>query len=181
MSLQHGCVAPDSTRQRPPGFIVRSRCVRPPRQNRRPAQLYERDTSRFRSLTKESSGRKNAPARAERWRHSEARPAISLRVRPTPFSKRHLAAWLVVTASALACNRAPLDTSTDVDLEQFQGKWHEVAHIPRLTQAECTATQATYTMQSDGKLAVVHECTLANGQYQGSTALATVREPSAPA
>jgi len=89
--------------------------------------------------------------------------------------------FAVVCGSSLACNRAPLDTAPNVDLKQFQGKWYEIAHLPRPTQTDCHDTTATYTMQGDGQLAFVHECTLADGRYHGATALAKVtdaRDPS---
>ncbi len=89
--------------------------------------------------------------------------------------------FAVVCGSMLACNRAPLDTAPSVDLQQFQGKWYEIAHLPRPTQRDCNDTTATYTLQSDGQLAFVHECTLTDGTYHGATALAKVtdaRDPS---
>lgn len=80
----------------------------------------------------------------------------------------------------VACNRAPLDTAPNVDLAQFQGKWYEVAHLPRPTQKDCVGTTATYTMQQDGQLAFVHECTLTDGTYHGATALARVSDAHDP-
>jgi apolipoprotein D and lipocalin family protein len=80
-----------------------------------------------------------------------------------------------------ACTREHLDVAPDVDLNQFQGKWHEIAHIPRPTQTDCSGTTATYTMQADGKLTFVHECTLSNGGYHGSTAIAKVSSAQTPA
>ena len=80
-----------------------------------------------------------------------------------------------------ACNRAPLDTAPNVDLNQFQGQWYEIAHLPRPTQKDCQNTMATYSVQSDGQVAFVHECTLSDGTYHGATALARVsdaRDPS---
>ncbi|CAN5765129.1 hypothetical protein BH09MYX1_BH09MYX1_31660 [soil metagenome] len=76
---------------------------------------------------------------------------------------------------AAACTSQPLDTAPSVDLNQFQGKWYEIAHLPRPAEANCTGTVAKYTMQSNGQLSFVHECTLTDGTYHGSTALATVK------
>lgn len=89
---------------------------------------------------------------------------------------------LVFPLAALACNSAPaVETAPSVDLEQFQGKWYEVAHLPRPTQADCTGTTATYTKNQDGTLAFVHECTLTDGTYHGATATASVADKSNPA
>ena len=86
-----------------------------------------------------------------------------------------------LVGSLASCNRETLDVAPDVDLDRFQGKWHEIAHFSRATQNECTGTTATYTRHSDGKLALVHECTLTSGLYHGATAVARVRDPKAPA
>lgn len=88
---------------------------------------------------------------------------------------------LCAALTLTACVRERLDVAPDVDLNQFQGKWHEIAHIPRPTQNECSATTATYTMQAAGKLTFVHECTLSNGGYHGSTAIAKVASAETPA
>jgi apolipoprotein D and lipocalin family protein len=87
----------------------------------------------------------------------------------------------LLLGSLVACNRAPLDTAPNVDLQQFQGKWYEVAHLPRPTQKDCIGTTATYTMQGNGQLAFVHECTLTDGTYHGATALAKVSDARDPA
>ncbi len=93
-------------------------------------------------------------------------------------AQRVLAAALFL---ALACNRAPLDTAPNVDLNQFQGKWYEVAHLPRPTQKDCIGTTATYTMQQNGQLSFTHECTLTDGTYHGATAIAKVTDAHDPA
>ena len=87
----------------------------------------------------------------------------------------------LLSCSALACNRETLDAAPSVDLARFQGKWFEVAHLPRPTQRDCSGTTATYTMQADGQLKFVHECTLGDGSYHGSTAMARVADPVNPA
>lgn len=95
---------------------------------------------------------------------------------------RPFLASIAVTASALvACGNDDLDVAPDVDLDRFQGTWHEIAHLPRPSQKDCSATLATYTRQGDGQVSVVHECTLGDGQYFGKTAIAKVRDPEAPA
>lgn len=88
---------------------------------------------------------------------------------------------LCAASAVIGCDRERLDVAPEVDLNQFQGKWHEIAHIPRPAQNDCSGTTATYTMQSDGKLTFVHECTLANGGYHGSTAIAKVSSAGTPA
>jgi len=68
---------------------------------------------------------------------------------------------LAILAGAAGCTtNAPLDTVPAVDLARFQGQWFEIAHIPRPTQADCTATTATYTLTSPTAMTLVHQCYL---------------------
>lgn len=92
-----------------------------------------------------------------------------------------VAATAAAVPALTACDRERLDVAPDVDLNQFQGKWHEIAHIPRPAQNDCSGTTATYAMRADGKLTFVHECTLSNGGYHGSTAIAKVTSAQTPA
>ncbi len=81
----------------------------------------------------------------------------------------------------LGCSNEPLDVAETVDLDRFQGSWHEIAHMPRIAQSNCTGTTATYTRDGQDRFTFVHECTLASGAYQGSTAAAKVRDLKVPA
>lgn len=87
---------------------------------------------------------------------------------------------LSLVVSLAGCNREPLDVAPDVDLDRFQGRWHEIAHFARATQADCTGTTATYTRRPDGNIAVAHECTLKGGAYHGATAIAHVPDARTP-
>lgn len=79
------------------------------------------------------------------------------------------------------CHSPDLEVAPDVELGKVEGKWHEIAHFSRSTQRDCRGTIATYTRQSDGSMRLVHECTLANGTYHGSTATAKVDDLKTPA
>lgn len=92
--------------------------------------------------------------------------------------------WSLLLALGLAstaCGHDDLEVAPSVDLQRFEGKWHEIAHLPRPTQKDCTGTVATYTRQSDGTLELTHECTLVDGAYYGKTAIAKVRDARVPA
>lgn len=58
---------------------------------------------------------------------------------------------------ALGCSEAPLDVA-HVDLQRMEGRWYEIASIPRSTQAGCTGTTATYERKSASELLVVNQC-----------------------
>lgn len=45
-----------------------------------------------------------------------------------------------------------------VDLNQYAGKWYEIASYPTAFQAGCTGTTAEYTLQDDGTVKVVNTC-----------------------
>lgn len=79
------------------------------------------------------------------------------------------------------CSHDDLPVATNVDLQRFEGKWYEVAHLPRPTQRDCSGTTATYTRQTDGTFAFAHECTLKDGSYYGKTMIASVPDSKSPA
>jgi len=91
----------------------------------------------------------------------------------------------MLTASALAvalgaCGDEPA-VATGVDLQRFEGSWHEIGHFRKPTQKGCRGTVATYSRLDDKRLSFVHACTLDDGSYYGTTAVAEVRDPQAPA
>lgn len=57
----------------------------------------------------------------------------------------------------LSCREEPLDVAR-VELSRMQGKWFEIAALPRLSQAGCTGTTAEYRLESPSELLVVNEC-----------------------
>lgn len=90
--------------------------------------------------------------------------------------------WIVGLALAVlsGCSEEPLDVAEDVDLARFQGKWYEIAKLPRPTQADCTGTTAFYTLR-EGGLDVENQCHLAklDGELRSRSARATVADGSA--
>jgi len=78
-----------------------------------------------------------------------------------------------------ACDdKPPLDVA-NVDLGRFQGKWYEIAKLPRVTEEGCEGTTATYRLKSDGKLDLLSECR-ADGVTRRMIAEAIVSDPQAP-
>lgn len=69
--------------------------------------------------------------------------------------------WLGLWLSCsllVACQNEPLQVATQVELSRLQGKWFEIAKLPRPSQAGCTGTTAEYTLKSANELLVVNEC-----------------------
>jgi apolipoprotein D and lipocalin family protein len=82
----------------------------------------------------------------------------------------------------LGCQTEPLDVA-HVDLSRMQGKWFEIAKLPRPSQAGCTGTTAEYQLHSPTQLLVVNECRQLNlqGPVKRVAARAVVTDPSVPA
>lgn len=102
------------------------------------------------------------------------------------FGSRYLALSVAVIAlvAAQGCyDDTPLDVAPTVDLARFQGKWYEIAKLPRVTEANCTGTVASYTLESNGALAVESHCRLGTfeGPVKSMTATAKVPDPAVPA
>lgn len=55
------------------------------------------------------------------------------------------------------CQNEPLEVA-QVELPRLQGKWFEIAKLPRPSQAGCVGTTAEYRLVSDHELLVVNEC-----------------------
>ena len=100
-----------------------------------------------------------------------------------------LFASLCALAGALACtclgcgSDAPLDVAQSVDLSRFQGKWYEIARLPRTTQTDCHGTTAFYTQNADGTLSLVNQCNVGGptGPLDTVAMSATVPDSTTPA
>lgn len=57
----------------------------------------------------------------------------------------------------LSCREEPLEVA-QVELSRMQGKWFEIAALPRPSQAGCTGTTAEYRLESASELLVINEC-----------------------
>ena len=78
------------------------------------------------------------------------------------FLKRWMASiclslgFLGVGSAAMA--QAPLETVPFVDVEQYLGKWYEIARLPQIFQPGCTAVTAEYSLNDDGSVEVFNFC-----------------------
>jgi apolipoprotein D and lipocalin family protein len=94
---------------------------------------------------------------------------------------------LLLMAFAALCTScgsdAPLDVASNVDLSRIQGKWYEIARLPRATQTDCHGTTAFYTRGPDGTFTLVNQCNTgsAAGPLRTVAMTATVPDPSTPA
>ena len=92
--------------------------------------------------------------------------------------------WLAISIclGLLGCREAPLDVA-QVELQRLSGKWYEVASLPRLSQAGCTGTTATYQVKSDAELLLLNECHEGSldGPIKRFAARGIATDPSVPA
>lgn len=91
-------------------------------------------------------------------------------------------ASLLLSVALLGCHQEPLDVAK-VDLQQLSGKWYEVASLPRLSQAGCTGTTASYQVKSDAELLLLNECHEGSldGPVKRFAARGIATDPSVPA
>jgi apolipoprotein D and lipocalin family protein len=95
---------------------------------------------------------------------------------------KRLAACFLAALGVAACNTAPpLEVASDVDLTRFQGKWYEVAKLPRVTESGCEGTTAFYRLTAKDHLDVSNECRLAGGGTRSVSASAYVADLDVPA
>jgi apolipoprotein D and lipocalin family protein len=91
---------------------------------------------------------------------------------------------LITALGLVACSKDPqLDTVSNVDLKRFQGKWYEIAKLPRPTQVDCYGTVAVYTLTSDTTMNLVHQCNLGSltGPLSQSQASGKLDDPNVTA
>jgi apolipoprotein D and lipocalin family protein len=67
---------------------------------------------------------------------------------------------LISQSCAMADKQAapPLEVVPFVDLTRYTGLWYEIGRFQHRFQERCVGSRATYTLRSDGKIAVLNEC-----------------------
>ena len=88
-----------------------------------------------------------------------------------------------LASGVLGCTNQEPSVAPNLDLERFQGRWYEVARIPRDYDQRCHDTTADYRLVAPGKLELHHRCRLrsATGSLSEFVAPATVEDPAVPA
>jgi apolipoprotein D and lipocalin family protein len=74
---------------------------------------------------------------------------------------------LILTIARAADRRNEPTVVPTVDLERYQGTWHEIARLPNRFQEDCTGNvTATYELRPDGRIRVVNRCQTQNGPIE---------------
>ena len=90
-----------------------------------------------------------------------------------------LALTVGVAIGPAQANPTPLQTVPSVDVPRYMGTWHEIAKYPNWFQKKCaSSTQATYTLQADGRVQVLNRCKTDKGEW--SEALGAARQIGGP-
>ncbi|WP_157954043.1 lipocalin family protein [Microbulbifer sp. A4B17] len=58
-----------------------------------------------------------------------------------------------------------LETVPYVDVNQYLGKWYEIARLPQIFQPACTAVTADYGLNDDGSISVFNFCRILHPKY----------------
>jgi apolipoprotein D and lipocalin family protein len=64
----------------------------------------------------------------------------------------------LLAALTIGCVDGGPAVATDVDLARLEGRWHEIARVPREHDERCHDTVADYRLLSPDKLELVHRC-----------------------
>lgn len=102
----------------------------------------------------------------------------------TNAMRTHILSALVCLATwAATCHAqsatAPLVTVPSVDVPRYMGTWYEIAKYPNWFQKKCaSSTQATYSLQADGRVQVLNRCKTDKGEW--SEALGAARQVGGP-
>lgn len=76
----------------------------------------------------------------------------------------------------------PLELVASVDLERYQGVWHEIARLPNSFQDHCGGeVTAEYTLREDGRVDVVNRCRTEDGGIDSAEGVARQPDPDRPA
>jgi apolipoprotein D and lipocalin family protein len=78
-----------------------------------------------------------------------------------------------------ASNSSGVKTVSKVELSRYLGKWYEIASIPQSFQKQCAfGTTATYSLRSDGDVAVLNQCYTSEGKLSKANGRAWVADKS---
>ncbi|WP_373532562.1 lipocalin family protein [Vampirovibrio sp.] len=79
-------------------------------------------------------------------------------------------------------SQAPPQTAPSVDLNQYTGKWYEIAAIPMYFERKCVAnTTAEYTQTTSGEVSVFNSCEKSNGKRLSAVGLGRIVDPQSNA
>ena len=95
------------------------------------------------------------------------------------IGKKHIATLGMMTALSFGATTLTHAETIEpkavesIDVNQYQGKWYEIAHLPMYFQRKCASnTTAVYSLNSDQTINVLNSCKTKSGEMDGSMGLA---------
>lgn len=81
-----------------------------------------------------------------------------------------------------SCTSSRVEQATvkSLDLNQYQGEWHEIGRLPNRFEKDLIAAKATYSLRTTGDLRVENNGKKANGKTTNIIGTATQPDPSDP-
>lgn len=80
-----------------------------------------------------------------------------------------------VAPAGTSARQPPVRTVDAVDLDQYLGRWYELARFPARFQRNCVGdVTATYSRRDDGRIDVVNRCREADGGWNEAKGIARV-------
>ena len=81
-------------------------------------------------------------------------------------------AALTVSSVSQAESMTPKDVER-IDVQQYMGKWYEIAHLPMYFQRKCVGdTTARYSLNADQSITVLNSCRTATGKMDTAEGIA---------
>lgn len=64
---------------------------------------------------------------------------------------------MLFIVSFISCNKQPLETVSNLDLDQYLGTWYEIARLPTNFEKNLECVTATYASKDNGKIDVLNK------------------------
>ena len=65
--------------------------------------------------------------------------------------------YVVGVLSFFSCNKQPLETVSNLELDQYVGTWYEIARLPTRFEENLECVTATYAIKDNGKIDVLNK------------------------
>lgn len=80
---------------------------------------------------------------------------------------------IISLSTTIRAETAAPQAVDQVDIQQYAGKWYEIAHLPMYFQRKCVSNiSAHYTVNADQTMGVLNSCRIENGKMISSEGVA---------
>lgn len=93
------------------------------------------------------------------------------------FAATVIAVFITGCSGSTSSNYPPLETVPSLNVQQYAGKWYEIASFPFYWQDGCSCTTAEYEILENGTISVTNTC-IKDGEVDQSVGKAFVVEGS---